>query len=76
MNSNPLLIADVGGTNARLALAWSEQPYFVQAQTFQVIDFENAENSIATYLEANQISELAGMCFSVAGAILDGNGWP
>ena len=71
MKDSPLLIADIGGTNARFALASSLPPYFDSAQTLQCADFDNIEEAIDTYLKAHNINLLAGICFAVAGPILD-----
>ncbi|NND82320.1 MAG: glucokinase [Gammaproteobacteria bacterium] len=70
---NPVLIADIGGTNARFAIADSEQPYFHLAQTFQCADFDAIESAIDAYLLAHAIEHIAGLCFAVAGPIIDGS---
>lgn len=71
MKDSPLLIADIGGTNARFALASSSSPYFESAQTLQCADFDNIEQAIDTYLSAHKINSLQGICFAVAGPIND-----
>ena len=71
MKTPTILIADIGGTNARFALASAEQPFFIQAQTFQCADFENVEQAIDTYLNSHQIKNLDGLCFAVAGPIIE-----
>ena len=73
MENAPLLIADIGGTNARFALASAAQPYFDQAQTYQCIDFENIDHAIESYLSSHNINSLKGMCFAVAGTIINNN---
>ena len=67
MNEQLLLIADIGGTNARFALASEKQPYFLQAQTLQCADFDGVEEAIDTYLHSHHIQQLDGLCFAVAG---------
>jgi len=69
MKDSPLLIADIGGTNARFALASSTSPYFEFAQTLQCEDFDNIEEAIDTYLKTHDIQSLQGICFAVAGPI-------
>ena len=73
MKTPTILIADIGGTNARFALASVEQPYFVQAQTLQCAEFENVEQAIDTYLNSHQLKKLDGICFAVAGPIVNQN---
>ena len=58
MTDHPILIADIGGTNARFALASTEQPFFVQAQTYQCSDYENIDQAIDAYLHAHHIEQL------------------
>ena len=69
MNDSPLLIADIGGTNARFALASATPPFFEFAQTLQCADFENVEQAIDTYLKTQDINSLQGICFAAAGPI-------
>ncbi|NNC99524.1 MAG: glucokinase [Gammaproteobacteria bacterium] len=69
MTDNPLLIADIGGTNARFALASDQDPFFEYAQTLQCADFETIGEAIDTYLENHNIAALQGICFAVAGPI-------
>lgn len=74
MNNSHLLIADIGGTNARFALATESVPYFEYAQTFQCADFRSIESAIDTYLDTHDIHDiksLAGICFAVAGPIMN-----
>ena len=54
IEDSAVLIADIGGTNARFAFATPEQPYFVEAQTFQVVDFEKIEDAVEAYLATHQ----------------------
>ena len=69
MNDFPLLIADIGGTNARFALACDTMPHFEYAQTFQCADFKSIELAVDTYLTTHNIPSLKGICFAVAGPI-------
>lgn len=66
----PILIADIGGTNARFALSIPEHPYFTDTLTLQCVDFLTIEDAIDFYLKTKQITQLSRMCFSVAGPIL------
>ncbi len=73
MAEQPLLIADIGGTNARFALATQQAPYFKQVQTLQSADFASIEKAIDTYLETHGIGALQGICFAVAAPIQNGS---
>jgi len=65
----PILIADIGGTNARFALSIPQTPFFQVAQTLQCKDFELFEDAVETYLRSHNITQLGGICFAVAGPI-------
>ena len=67
-----LLIGDIGGTNARFALADSDSPGFSQAQTLKCDDFESADVAIKQYLEAVGASSPRVICLAAAGPIIDG----
>ncbi len=71
ITDQPLLIADIGGTNARFALVSRQVPWFRQAQTLQAVDFATIEQAIDAYLETQTSSALQGICFAVAGPIQD-----
>lgn len=73
MNNTSLLIADIGGTNARFALACTESPFFLETLTFQCADFSTIEGAIDSYLETKNITQVRGICFSVAGPIQNGS---
>jgi len=70
MKTQTILIADIGATNARFALATAEQPFFRQAQTLQCADFETVDQAIDTYLDSHQIKSLDGLCFAAAGPVI------
>ena len=73
MTNPPLLIGDIGGTNARFALSTNLQPHFQLAQTFQCADFISINDAIDAYLSAHNIKKLAAIYLAVAGPIIDGN---
>lgn len=64
----PLLVADIGGTNARFALADSETRAITQAQNFRAEDFETIRDAASAYLESTGAKPKAG-CFAVAGPV-------
>jgi glucokinase len=66
-----LLIGDIGGTNARFALANSEQPGFDDAMTLTCADFASADDAIRHYISERSLSAPDGICFAVAGPVID-----
>jgi len=71
MTDKPILIADIGGTNARFALTSNSPNYFENAQTLEAAEFKHVADAIDTYLRANDVTELAAICLAVAGPIRD-----
>ena len=69
MSSHPILIADIGGTNARFALANDAPSYFSQAQTLKAADFEQLTDAVDAYLSSLDIAQLQGICLAVAGPV-------
>ena len=71
MAEQTLLIADIGGTNARFALADDEKPGFSQEQTLQCADFPSVEDAISQYLENIGATSPAVICLAAAGPVVD-----
>ena len=69
MSKTPLLIADIGGTNARFAIATAQAPFFTETLTLQCADFSTIESAIDSYLKTKKINQISGVCFSVAGPV-------
>lgn len=67
-----LLIGDIGGTNARFALANPDQPGYTQAQTFHCGDFQTAEQAVTRYLELLGAPVPDAICLAAAGPVVDG----
>jgi len=67
MNDQPILIADIGGTNARFALSTGAPQYFTQAQTLEAAEFEHVSDAIDTYLHSHGITQLKAIALAVAG---------
>ncbi len=66
----PVLVADIGGTNARFALATRDKDRIVicDSQTFRAEDFEAIRDAADAYLEAVAVKPTAA-CFAVAGPV-------
>lgn len=71
MAENTLLIADIGGTNARFALANPNAPAFSQEQTLQCADFPSVEAAIAHYLDQVGATAPTVICLAAAGPVVD-----
>lgn len=72
MTTEPALVADIGGTNARFALAeYSGAGVSVrEVQAFRVEDFETIRDAVHAYLEAVAVKP-AVACFAVAAPTTD-----
>ena len=71
MDGECLLIGDIGGTNARFALAARGAPSFREELTLRCADFETAEAAIRHYLESTGAVSPAVICLAVAGPVVD-----
>ncbi|MGI9200895.1 MAG: glucokinase [Woeseiaceae bacterium] len=70
MADNSLLIGDIGGTNARFALAQRDQPGFSDAMTVPCADFESAHSAIDFYLDAKHATPPGIICLAAAGPVV------
>ncbi len=70
MPENTLLIADIGGTNARFALADSAAPGFSKEQTLQCADFPSVEAAIQHYLDDIGARGPDVICLAAAGPVV------
>jgi glucokinase len=66
-----LLIGDIGGTNARFALADPSGQRFSAERTLACADHETAEDAIVAYLDAQELGEPPVICLAVAGPVID-----
>jgi len=76
MSDPCLLIGDIGGTNARFALARPDETGpgnlgFSGELTLHCADYETAEQAIADYLERSGSPEPDVMCLAAAGPVVD-----
>ena len=71
MNNGPLLIGDIGGTNARFALASTDKVGFASAMTLQCADFETSVAAIRHYLDAVSAPTPAAICLAAAGPVIE-----
>ncbi len=68
-----LLIGDIGGTNARFALANPESPGFSGEMTLKCRDYESADIAINAYLKEICAPQPSIICIAAAGPVVDGN---
>ena len=73
MSNGPLLIADIGGTNARFALASADEVGFANAMTLQCADFETSVAAIRHFLDAVSSPNPATVCLAAAGPVIEGS---
>ena len=66
-----LLVGDIGGTNARFALADSSSPGFTGAMTLNCADFATADTAIRAYLDSVGESTPQVICLAAAGPVAD-----
>lgn len=66
-----LLIGDIGGTNARFALADVDKPAFANVVTLQCNDYESADAAIKDYLKSLKAGPPRAICLAAAGPIID-----
>lgn len=71
MSKQILLIGDIGGTNARFALASPGGPGFSDELTLRCADFATAELAIRHYLESVNVKRPDVICLAVAGPIIN-----
>ena len=72
MTAKTLLIGDIGGTNARFAIADPERPGFSDAMTLQCADYASADDAIRHYLGELSVAAPDVICLAVAGPVIDG----
>jgi len=68
-----LLIGDIGGTNARFAIADAARPGFSRVRSLQCADFDSAELAIREYLKRAAAPPPTAICLAAAGPVVDGN---
>ena len=71
MAASSLLIGDIGGTNARFALADDKTPGFTQEATFKCAEFASADIAIRQYLKDVGAKPADVICLAAAGPIVE-----
>ena len=71
MKDRCLLIGDIGGTNARFALATTDRPGFHSTLELQCEDFATADDAIRHYLTTTRVGPPDAVCLAAAGPVVD-----
>lgn len=72
MTDAPALVADIGGTNTRVALARGPQVDPASIRRFRNADWPGLESVLAEYLREAGAPPVAGICVCAAGPVRDG----
>lgn len=73
MKKGTFLIGDIGGTNARFALACSDRAGFEQPLTLQCADFSSSVAAMKHYLREAGVPGPDAVCLAAAGPVIDGS---
>ena len=71
MADSCLLIGDIGGTNARFALADERRPGYANVVTLQCADYDSADAAIRHYLRLVEAAAPEVICLAVAGPVVE-----
>lgn len=74
METRPALVADIGGTNTRVALADGTVLRKDTIQRYRNADYPDLETVLRHYVQSNNAGPLSGACVAVAGPVRNGEG--
>jgi len=69
--SSMMLLGDIGGSNARFALAETGNPQFLHMSVVPCADYASLELALDEFLRAQAPSPLAAICLAAAGPVQD-----
>lgn len=72
MTASPALVADIGGTNTRVALADGKIVRQSSIRRYANTEFANLEAVLSRYIEETEVADLSGVCVAAAGPVRDG----
>lgn len=72
LTSAPSLVADIGGTNTRVALADGERVRTDSIRRYANAEFSDLGSVLRRYLEQTQTPTVSGVCVAAAGPVRDG----
>jgi len=70
----PALVADIGGTNTRVALALGPDLIRASIKRFRNADYSGLDAILQEYLEGSDAMALTGVCIAIAGPVENGVG--
>jgi glucokinase len=73
MSKDILLVGDIGGTNARFALAEPDTPGYRDEQVLLCADYDTPEQAIRVYLERVNVAMPSIICLAAAGPVRNGS---
>ena len=71
--SRALLIGDIGGTNARFAMAGEDTAGIEHESILECADYAAPADAIRNYLDTNELPDPEAICLAAAGPIVDGH---
>lgn len=69
-----LIVADIGGTNSRLACASGTEVDRATVRRYRNEEFARFEDVLAQYVQDQDVTDCATLCVAVAGPVRDGEG--
>lgn len=72
MGNIPSLVADIGGTNTRVALADGKAIREDSIRRFRNAEYPGLETILRQYLDEAAVADCAGTCVAIAGPVRDG----
>lgn len=67
-----LIVADIGGTNTRVAIARGDQLESASIRRYRNAGYPGLESVLRTYVDEVGVSDVDGACVAVAGPVRDG----
>ena len=74
MTSDVFLVADIGGTNSRLALSKESSLQKDSIKRVKNADYANFEDILTAYLKSHKHQNIKGICVALAGPVTDTQG--
>ena len=71
MDDTRLLVGDIGGTNARFAMAWRDAPGFADELLLPCADFDTAHAAIEYFLNSQSADVPEIICLAAAGPVVE-----
>jgi glucokinase len=66
-----LLVGDIGGTNARFAVADTKMPGFSREKAVRCADYASAGEAIRAYLRGLDVAQPTVICLAAVGEVIE-----